>query len=109
MGMFDGITPPYGPFVSSMQNAQAQQSYNAMAQQQAMMNTNPFAGRFNPAPTLPKESTMVTPKKHGIIRTIVIVIAAAWLAHKVWHNRDRIAAKLERIGNKLAAKLGLND
>ena len=51
---------------------------------------------------------METPKKHGFIRTLIIVIAAAWLMHKLWHNRDKIAARLEKLGSKLTSKLGLD-
>jgi len=48
-------------------------------------------------------------KKPGFLKSLAILIAAAWLAHKIWKNRDKIEARAEKLLGKLIGKLGLGD
>lgn len=59
-------------------------------------------------PPCPKPKEVPAVKKHGFLRSLIILIAAAYLAHKLWANREKIAARLEKIGSRLATKLGLD-
>jgi hypothetical protein len=59
-----------------------------------------------------KENPMAEPtrpaSKPSGLKSLLIVLAAAWLAWKVWTERDAIFAKIEQASAELQEKLGLS-
>ena len=55
----------------------------------------------------PENPIMAATSKPSGLKSILIVLAASWLAWKIWTERDQIFAKIEEATAELQTKLGL--